>query len=106
MDFATSIIFSFSASSVGAFKLDAVSSANIIVIAFSGVYLGRSFIYIKNNRGPKIEPYGTPILLFDVLDEYSPSISTTNFRLCKYDLINFKGTPLIPVFSSFLNKIS
>ena len=106
MDFVTSISFSFSASNVGAFKLAVVSSANITVNAFSGADLGRSFIYIKNNGGPKIESCGTPILLFDVSDEYSPSISTTNLRLCKYDLINFKGTLLIPIFSSFLNRIS
>ena len=98
MDFATSISFSFSASNVGAFKLAAVSSASIIVNAFSGVDLGR---FRENNSGPKIEPCVTPILLFDVSDEYSPSISTTSLRLCNYDLINFNGTPLIPVFSSF-----
>ena len=106
MDFGTLISFSITVSNVGAFKLAAVSSANIIVNALSGVDLGRSFVYIKNNSGSKIEPYGTPILLFDVSDEYAPSISTTNLRLCKYDLINFKGTPLIPVFSSFLNRIT
>jgi ABC-type thiamine transport system ATPase subunit len=25
---------------------------------------GKSFIYIKNNRGPKIEPCGTPFIIF------------------------------------------
>ena len=79
MNFATSISFSFSASYVGAFKLAAVSSANVIVNAFSGVDLGRSFIYIKNNRGPKIEPCGTPI--FPRRQKYGKTI---NKKISRY----------------------
>ena len=28
---------------------------------------GKSLIYIKNSRGPKIEPWGTPVYIFSVM---------------------------------------
>ena len=34
-----------------------------------------SFVYIKNKRGPNIEPRGTPVMTSDVSDDV-PSIST------------------------------
>jgi hypothetical protein len=43
------------------------SSANIIVeILFEMV--PRSFMQIKNRMGPKIEPWGTPQVIFEVVD--------------------------------------
>ena len=36
-----------------------VSSANIKGLLTDNAF-GRSFMYIKNNNGPKIEPCGTP----------------------------------------------
>ena len=36
-----------------------VSSANIIALAIFKQFL-KSFTYIKNNKGPKLEPWGTP----------------------------------------------
>ena len=36
-----------------------VSSANILGEALSR-QLGKSFMYIKNNRGPKLLPFGSP----------------------------------------------
>ena len=46
------------------FENSGVSSANILHIDFEPT--GRSFMKIKNNKGPKTEPCGTParILMF------------------------------------------
>ena len=44
----------------GMLRTKLVSSANrrgLVVVEF-----GRSFTYIRNNSGPRIEPWGTPIL--------------------------------------------
>ena len=49
------------------FQCSDVSSANILHIDFKPS--GKSFIYIKNNKGPKTEPCGTPariLVHFDV----------------------------------------
>ena len=40
-----------------------VSSANKTVVANGCICLGRSFICIKKNSGPKTEPCGTPCLV-------------------------------------------
>ena len=32
------------------------------------VTVGRSFIYNKNRSGPKIEPWGTPVVIFSLSD--------------------------------------
>jgi hypothetical protein len=37
-----------------------VSSANSIDSDIEFLLRGRSFIYVMNNRGPRIDPYGTP----------------------------------------------
>jgi hypothetical protein len=39
-----------------------VSSAYSTNLAFSAVTLGKSFMYNKKNKGPRIEPCGTPYL--------------------------------------------
>ncbi|CAH2242600.1 jg2445 [Pararge aegeria aegeria] len=38
-----------------------VSSANSTMSQVPLTWCGRSFIYTRNNKGPKIEPCGTPI---------------------------------------------
>ena len=45
-----------------------VSSANILGEALSR-QLGKSFMYIKNNRGPKLLPCGTPQVILAVSDQ-------------------------------------
>ena len=47
-----------------------VSSANIIVNKISEI-LGKSFTYDKNNKGPNIDPWGTP----HVMDRISVELS-------------------------------
>ena len=54
--------------------LRVVSSAYKIKLKYS-VQLGMSFIYIRNNKGPRIEPCGTPVDNESISDEI-PSIST------------------------------
>jgi hypothetical protein len=39
-----------------------VSSAYSTNLAFLVVTVGKSFIYNKKNKGPRIEPYATPCL--------------------------------------------
>ncbi len=57
-----------------------VSSANKILN--SDVYIGNSLIYIRNNRGPRIDPCGTPSIIVRRELEMS-SIVTNCFRLDK-----------------------
>jgi hypothetical protein len=45
-----------------------VSSANKIGLDDLFMADGKSFIYSKNNRGPKTEPCGTPCLILDQFD--------------------------------------
>jgi hypothetical protein len=45
-----------------------VSSANIIGNAKGSTILGKSFLYIRKSREPKIEPCGTPWVNFIHLD--------------------------------------
>ena len=47
------------------------SSAKSIVLKLVKIF-PRSLIYIKNNRGPKIEPWGTPQVIFVVGDFFPP----------------------------------
>lgn len=47
----------------------AVSSAKSLVFVVKPS--GKSLIYTKKNRGPRIEPYGTPALNFDQFDQCS-----------------------------------
>jgi hypothetical protein len=41
-----------------------VSSAKRIGLDLLVTVLGKSFIYNKNSKGPKIDPWGTPFLTF------------------------------------------
>ena len=54
--------------------LSVVSSAYKIKLKYS-VQFGISFMYIKNNKGPRIEPCGTPVDNESISDE-TPSFST------------------------------
>jgi hypothetical protein len=46
-----------------------VSSANNIGMALSFMILGKSFIYRRNNRGPWIDPCGTPLSTLPHIEE-------------------------------------
>ena len=48
-------------------NISLVSSTNILGEALSR-QLGKSFMYIKNNRGPKLRPCGTPQVIIAVSD--------------------------------------
>ena len=61
-----------------------VSSANKSQIAFL-TESGRSFIYKENNKGPRIKPCGTPLLV-SRSEEITPFKLTDWVRLDKYDL--------------------
>ena len=45
----------------------------------------KSFIYIKNNNGPKIDPWGTPEEI-GMVPEMLPFTKTLCFLLLRYDL--------------------
>jgi hypothetical protein len=47
-----------------------VSSANNIGLANVRMVVEKSFIYIKNNRGPSTEPWGTPCFTCTQFEEY------------------------------------
>jgi hypothetical protein len=71
-----------------------VSSANILGQALPR-QLGKSFMYIKNNRGPKLLPCGTPQVIIAVSDN-SPLTQHLWLRLLRHDsknLIPFSATP-------------
>ena len=54
-----------------------------------------SFIYIRNKRGPRTEPCGTPQSM-DCCSEITPLISVVCFRLLKYDEHKSDITPRKP----------
>ena len=41
-----------------------VSSANMIRMAVGSTTLGKSLMYIRKSKGPKIDPCGTPCVIF------------------------------------------
>ena len=45
-----------------------VSSANRKKINLSEIF-GRSFIYRRNKRGPRTDPWGTPHVMFRISEE-------------------------------------
>jgi hypothetical protein len=55
----------------------------------------RSFIYIKNNRGPKTDPCGTPCLVY-VDSDVIPLMETHCLLFVRYDLNQSFAKPLIP----------
>ena len=71
-----------------------VSSANRKKFRVSEIF-GRPLIYIKNNRGPRTEPCGTPQEM-GYKSEDSPLKYTYCFLPLRYDWNHFKEVPLIP----------
>ena len=57
-----------------------------------------------NNKGPRIEPWGTPIL-FSVKLEKTQLTLTRCFLHSRYDFIKLKGTPRMPFKLSLSNNI-
>ena len=47
--------------------VSAASSANSVNVAFLETS-GRSFMKIKNSKGPRVEPCGTPVFIVRVVD--------------------------------------
>ena len=74
-------------------KIDA-SSANSFTV--DEILLPRSFMYIRKNSGPKIEPWGTPASIGDHEDVWPFKRTRWNLPLKKL-LISFRGVPEIPV---------
>ena len=64
---------------------------------------GKSFTYNMNNKGPRTEPWGTP-LDTSVHSDDIPFMSTRCWRSVKKSLINFKRFPDIPSFSIFISS--
>ncbi len=54
-----------------------------------------SFIYMRNNKGPRIEHCGTPIVRVNVLD-FATLISTNCLQLPMYLSKSSCATPFIP----------
>ena len=89
--------FKYLADSLGSWTIEKrdVSSANNLAIELSPS--GRSLIYIKNNRGPRMDPCGTPALIGGQL--HSRPLKPIR-KICSRRLSNF---PRFPKDSS-LNK--
>ena len=70
-----------------------VSSASKQTVKF--VDLAKSFVYNKNNKGPRTEPCGTPHNTVRTL-ELTPFTTVNCFLSVRYDLKNSKASPLMP----------
>ena len=65
---------------------------------------GRSLIYRRKRRGPRIEPCGTPSIT-SVSKLFLPCKETNCFLSDKYDLNQSNSLPRMPYFSSFDKRI-
>ena len=81
-----------------------VSSANIIVFNKLEA-LGRSFAYIKNNSGPRIDPCGAPHVTFCSFVLVSLLMQVYCFLFVRKLLNQAKFAPIIPWISSFFKSI-
>jgi hypothetical protein len=64
-----------------------VSSANIIGMAVGSTALGRSLIYIKKSKGPKMDPCGTPcviVLLCAICSTYMQAKKLEEMKILSY----------------------
>ena len=66
--------------------------------------IGKSLIYKKNKRVPRIDPWGTPAVVMEISDSV-PLMSTNCLRLVKYFLINLSATPCMPQYFNLCNNI-
>ena len=80
-----------------------VSSAYILIWAFV-TKRGRSFMYIMNNKGPRIYPCGTPYSIFCLSDNF-PFTLQHCVLFSRYDSKKFNSSSWIPYWDSFLIKI-
>ena len=79
------------------------SSANSLTLEVTT--LGKSLIYIKNSRGPKTAPWGTPEITFVVWD-LEPSTTTVCSLVFKKAAVQSNKGPCMPRNSSFPNRRS
>ncbi|KAH3855853.1 hypothetical protein DPMN_098423 [Dreissena polymorpha] len=63
-----------------------------------------SFTWIKNNKGPRMEPWGTPQEMFSD-DEKVPDTSTSCFLSDKYDCNHIVISSPRPEARSFIKSI-
>jgi len=81
-----SLIFEFNVVSsrlmFSSFCIIQVSSANSLWVLFMG--LDKSFIFIRNNRGPRDNPCGSIPYVFEILVKQFPSMDT-NYNLVRHN---------------------
>ena len=68
-------------------------------------HFGKSLRNMRYNRGPSIEPWGTPELIVESLELW-PFNDVNCFLSAKYDSNQLKATPFIPYQLNFLSNIS
>ena len=78
------------------------SSANNLVLD-ERTHLGMSFMYTRNNRGPRTVPWGTPDVTRLVFDDF-PSRMTVCSRCDRNYAIHPRVFPVIPIASSLRNR--
>ena len=81
-----------------------VSSANIEAVVVCK-HCGRSLIYIRNSKGPRFEPCGTPQYISVSLYTVLLLILQICFLSCKYDWNHCRAVPRIPQRSSLDKSI-
>ena len=74
-------------------KIDVSSADNFAV---DGRLLPRSFMYVRKNSSPKLEPWGTPASIGDHGDTWPLEWTCGNLPLKKL-LISVSSVPKIPV---------
>ena len=82
-----------------------LSSANSLILVPSVRFLLMSFMYVRNRRGPRTVPWGTPERT-GAGEDLAPSTSTVCMRLERNDRIHRRSDPPMPNEESLLNKIS
>ena len=82
----------------------AVSSAKSLIKEY-WQSLPMSFMKIKNNKGPRIEPWGTPQEIFRLL-EILPLASVHCFLRLRYEVSYSRFPFVIPSSSHFLSSIA
>ena len=83
-------------------KYTAVSSANMLTCEF--IFSDRSFMYKRNEVGPRTEPWGTPDVT-GIAADFSPSRATHCERPSKNTLIQLRLFRVIPCWWSLKNSL-